>query len=102
MGFADALVLGHYADGVVLVSTLGQTHRETLQVFLKGLENVGGRMIGGIVNKLDQGVSLRRLLQALPVFQPPKTAATEFDIPDLILGDGRGEGEKSPRDQHSA
>jgi capsular exopolysaccharide synthesis family protein len=54
MGFADALILGHYADGVILVSTLGQTHREALRVFRKNLENVGGRMIGAIVNKLMQ------------------------------------------------
>jgi capsular exopolysaccharide synthesis family protein len=54
MGFADALILGHYADGVVLVSTLGQTHREALRVFRRSLESVGGRMIGAIVNKLNQ------------------------------------------------
>ena len=55
MGFADALILGHYADGVILVSVLGQTHREALRVFRRNLENVGGRMIGTIVNKLNQG-----------------------------------------------
>jgi capsular exopolysaccharide synthesis family protein len=54
MGFADAMILGHYADGVILVSTLGQTHREALRVFRKNLDNVGGRMIGTIVNKLNQ------------------------------------------------
>ncbi|MGA3117085.1 MAG: polysaccharide biosynthesis tyrosine autokinase [Syntrophobacteraceae bacterium] len=55
MGFADALILGHYADGVILVSVLGETHREALRVFRRTLENVGGRMIGTIVNKLNQG-----------------------------------------------
>jgi capsular exopolysaccharide synthesis family protein len=54
MGFADGLILGHYADGVILVSVLGQTHREALRVFRRGLESVGGRMIGAIVNKLSQ------------------------------------------------
>ena len=54
MGFADALVLGHYADGVILVSVLGQTHREALRVFRKNLANVGGLMTGVIVNKLSQ------------------------------------------------
>lgn len=54
LGFADALILGHYADGVILVSVLGQTHREALRVFRKSLDNVGGRMIGAIVNKLSQ------------------------------------------------
>ena len=52
-GFADALILGHYADGVVLVSTLGQTHREALRIFRKNLINVGGRLIGSIINKLN-------------------------------------------------
>ncbi len=55
LAFADALILGHYADGVILVSVLGQTHREALRVFRRNLENVGGRMIGTIVNKLNQG-----------------------------------------------
>ena len=54
MGFADGLILGHFADGVILVSVLGQTHREALRVFRRGLESVGGRMIGTIVNKLNQ------------------------------------------------
>ena len=52
-GFADALILGHYADGVILVSTLGQTHREALSIFRKNLIRVGGRLIGSIVNKLN-------------------------------------------------
>lgn len=54
LGFADALILGHYADGVILVSVLGGTHREALRDFRKNLDNVGGRMIGTIVNKLSQ------------------------------------------------
>jgi capsular exopolysaccharide synthesis family protein len=52
-GFADALILGHYADGVILINTLGKTHREALRIFRKNLVNVGGRLIGSIVNKLD-------------------------------------------------
>ncbi|MFZ2447552.1 MAG: polysaccharide biosynthesis tyrosine autokinase [Syntrophobacteraceae bacterium] len=52
-GFADALILGHYANGVILVSTLGQTHRDALRIFRKNLMNVGGRLIGTIVNKLN-------------------------------------------------
>jgi capsular exopolysaccharide synthesis family protein len=54
-GFADALILGHYADGVILVSVLGQAHREALRIFRRNLDRVGGRMIGAIVNKLNQG-----------------------------------------------
>ncbi len=52
-GFADALILGHYVDGVILVSTLGQTHREALRIFRRNVHNVGGRLIGAIVNKLN-------------------------------------------------
>ena len=123
MGFADALILGHYADGVILVSTLGQTCRETLQVFLENLENVGGRIIGAIVNKLDEGStfenlediggriigsivnrldessSLRRLLQALPVLQPPKTGNSQADTPDPNSGKERGNDEKITSDK---
>ncbi len=54
-GFVDAFILGHYADGVILVSTLGQTHRESLRIFRKNLIGIGGRLIGSIVNKLDVG-----------------------------------------------
>ena len=54
-GFADVLVLGNSVDGVVLVSNLGQTHREALRIFRRSLFNVGGHLIGAIVNKLDLG-----------------------------------------------
>lgn len=52
-GFADVLALGNYVDGVLLVSTLGATHREALRIFRRSLYNVGGHLLGGIVNKLD-------------------------------------------------
>ena len=54
LGFADALVLGHYADAVIFASVLGQTHREALRAYRKSLDSVGGRMIGLIVNKYSQ------------------------------------------------
>ena len=54
-GFADVLVLGNFVDGVVLVSNLGQTHREALRIFRRSLFNVGGNLLGAIVNKLDLG-----------------------------------------------
>jgi capsular exopolysaccharide synthesis family protein len=54
-GFADVLVLGNFVDGVILVSNLGQTHREALRVFRKSIVNVGGHLLGAIVNKLDLG-----------------------------------------------
>lgn len=52
-GFADVLVLGNCVDGVILVSTLGETHREALRIFRRSLFNVGGRLLGCIVNKLN-------------------------------------------------
>lgn len=52
-GFADVLALANYVNGVVLISTLGQTHRDALRIFKKSLHNVGGNLLGGIVNKLD-------------------------------------------------
>jgi polysaccharide biosynthesis transport protein len=54
-GFADVLVLGNVVDGVVLVSNLGQTHREALRIFRRSLFNVGGHLLGAIINKLDLG-----------------------------------------------
>jgi len=54
-GFADVLVLGNVVDGVVLVSNLGQTHREALRIFRRSLINVGGHLLGAIINKLDLG-----------------------------------------------
>lgn len=52
-GFADVLVLGNCLDGVILVSTLGQTHREALRIFRKSLYNVRGNLLGTIINKLN-------------------------------------------------
>ncbi len=54
-GFADVLVIGNYVDGVILVSTLGQTHREALRIFRRSLANVRGHLMGTIVNKLNLG-----------------------------------------------
>ncbi|MEJ5363563.1 MAG: polysaccharide biosynthesis tyrosine autokinase [Desulfosoma sp.] len=52
-GFADVLVLSNQADGVVLLSTLGNTHREALRIFRKSLLNVRANLLGTIVNRLD-------------------------------------------------
>ncbi|MGV8074284.1 MAG: GumC family protein [Syntrophobacteraceae bacterium] len=54
-GFADVLVLGNYVDGVILVSTLGQTHREALRMFRRSILNVRGNLMGTIINKLNIG-----------------------------------------------
>lgn len=52
-GFADILALGNHVDGVVLVSTMGQTHREALRIFRRSISNVRAQLLGCIVNKLD-------------------------------------------------
>ncbi len=52
-GFGDVLVLGNFSSGVLFVSTLGKTHRESLRIFQKSLYNVRGRIIGCVINKLN-------------------------------------------------
>lgn len=52
-GFADVLALSNYVHGVILVSTLGSTHREALRILRKSLYNVGGNLLGSVVNKLN-------------------------------------------------
>jgi capsular exopolysaccharide synthesis family protein len=52
-GFADVLVLGNQVDGVVLVSTLGKTHREGLRILRRSIHNVQGLLLGCIVNKFN-------------------------------------------------
>lgn len=52
-GFADVLALCNYVHGTILISILGETHREALRIFRKSLYNVGGNLLGCVVNKLD-------------------------------------------------
>ncbi len=51
-GFADVLVLGNMVDGVILVSSLGETHREALRIFRRSMLNVKAHLLGCIINKL--------------------------------------------------
>ncbi len=48
----DAAVLSTLLDGVVLVSSSGSTSREALSRAITLLENVKGRLIGGVLNKI--------------------------------------------------
>lgn len=48
----DAAVLSTLLDGVVLVSSSGTTSREALSRAITLLENVKGRLIGGVLNKI--------------------------------------------------
>jgi len=53
VGFADVLVLSSLVNGVILVSTLGKTHRQALRLFRRSLLNINARLLGTIVNRLD-------------------------------------------------
>jgi capsular exopolysaccharide synthesis family protein len=53
VGFADVLVLGSLVSGVILVTTLGKTHRQALRLFRRSLANINARLLGTIVNRLD-------------------------------------------------
>jgi capsular exopolysaccharide synthesis family protein len=52
-GFADILVLSQQVGGIVLVSSIGETSREALRHFKKGINNVNGFILGCIVNKVN-------------------------------------------------
>ncbi|MEA3279287.1 MAG: polysaccharide biosynthesis tyrosine autokinase [Thermodesulfobacteriota bacterium] len=51
-GFADILVLSQKIGGVILVSSIGETSRDSLRHFKKDLLNVHGTILGCIVNKV--------------------------------------------------
>ena len=53
VGFADVLVLSSLVNGVILVSTIGRTHREALRLFKRSLVNINAKLLGTIVNRLD-------------------------------------------------
>ncbi len=53
-GFAEILVLANMADGVILIAVEGDTPREGVRHFRKALTNVGGRILGAIINKSGQ------------------------------------------------
>lgn len=50
-GFAEILVLSNMVDGVMLVSVEGDTPREGVKHFRRSITNVGGRILGTIINK---------------------------------------------------
>jgi capsular exopolysaccharide synthesis family protein len=52
-GFADILVLSQHVEGVVLVSSIGETTRESLRHFKRSMMNVKGHILGCIINKVD-------------------------------------------------
>ncbi len=50
-GFAEVLVLSNMADGVVLIAVEGDTPREGVKHFRKSVLNVGGIILGAVINK---------------------------------------------------
>jgi capsular exopolysaccharide synthesis family protein len=52
-GFADILVLSQHVGGVVLVSSIGETTRDSLRHFKKSMMNVNVSILGCIINKVD-------------------------------------------------
>ncbi len=55
MGFADSRLLSRLVDGVLLVTSIGVTHRQALRNSIEGILRVKGRIIGAIVNRLETG-----------------------------------------------
>jgi len=56
-GFAEILILSSMVDGVILVSELNKTPRDGIEYFKKAVSNVGGRILGVLVNKTGKGGS---------------------------------------------
>ncbi len=52
-GFADVLVLCKNVGGVVLVSSIGDTTRQALRHFKRGILNVNGVILGCVINKVN-------------------------------------------------
>lgn len=53
VGFADVLVLSNLVGGVILVSSMGKTHRQALRLFQRSLVNINARLLGSIVNRVE-------------------------------------------------
>jgi receptor protein-tyrosine kinase len=51
---ADAAILGTAADGAILVTRHGKTHREELEAATQRLEKVGARLFGTVVNMIPK------------------------------------------------
>lgn len=54
-GFAEILILSNMVDGVILVAELNRTPRDGVEYFRKAVTNVGGRILGVLVNKAGRG-----------------------------------------------
>ncbi len=50
-GFAEILVLANMVDGLILVTVEGDTPRDGVKHFRRSVVNVGGKILGAVVNK---------------------------------------------------
>ena len=53
LAMADALILCPYGDGVLLIADAEKTSRQALQHAREQIEQVGGKVIGGVLNRFD-------------------------------------------------
>ncbi len=53
-GFAELMVMANMVDGTILVVVEGDTPREGVSHFRKSLLNIGGNILGAIINKTGQ------------------------------------------------
>jgi Mrp family chromosome partitioning ATPase len=53
LGFADSLVLSREVGGVVLVIDMGESTRDSIRHFKKGMLNAQGKVLGCIINKVN-------------------------------------------------
>lgn len=51
--FADSRLLSRLAEGVVLVTSIGVTQRQSLRTSIEEITKVGGKIIGTIVNRVE-------------------------------------------------
>ena len=52
----DSVALSRIVDSTVIVSACGETKKDNLDRVIKSIQNVGGRLIGVIVNKVPVSV----------------------------------------------
>lgn len=63
LAVADATILATLVDGVILVVSRGQTHKETAQAALHQLANVNAPLVGIIMNRALKGMNHYRYYQ---------------------------------------
>jgi capsular exopolysaccharide synthesis family protein len=95
VGFADVLVLSSMVNGVILVSTMGRTHRQALRLFKRSLANIRARLLGTIVNRLDvqkrYGGYYYKYYKYYSYYYHPYAYGDGDDVPKLEEGEARSD-----------